>query len=359
MVSVGARYWFLISIILLLSACGPSTDQRGEIIPPKSVYKLPQRPEIIVSYITQLLKDSDGAQLYYLRAKAYYQLRDYVHAAPDIQKALAKSPGDEDYLLLSAQVNNQLGRFSQALEESKSLEMAGFSSPALFLELSELYLASNAKRLAASYLQKAKLAGIPSTEKAYADYLGRMISGDSLQALLLITPKDLNHQMLSRTYFAYQLPKMSHLMYQKSILAELKKYPFDPYLLLNWGRFLVQLQQYDRAEKVFLNVLLKLPQNPVLILEVGEFYMRLGNYKQALSYLDQIPRQSGLYQDAMYNRALAYLNSGQKSRTIAILDSGQREFVSDQRFIQMRDRLLGKRLDSTASKVDSTLQKSD
>lgn len=359
MVSVGTRYWFLINVIFLLQACGPSADQRGEIIPPKSIYKLPQRPEIVVSYITQLLKESDGAQLYFLRARAYFQLRDYAHAAADIQKALSKSPGDADYLLLSVKINNQLGRFLKSIEEAKSLELAGLSSPMLYLELSELHLASNAKRMAASYLQKAMAAGIPSTEKSYTDYLARMTRGDSLQALQFISSKDLNHPMLSRAYFAYQLPRMSHLTYQKSILAEIKKYPFDPYLLLNWGRFLVQLHQYDRAEKVFLNVLPKLPQNPVLIIEVGEFYTRLRNYKQALYYLNQIPKQSGLYKDALYNRALTYLNMGQKSRSLAILDSGQREFVSDLRFIQLRDRLLGKRVDSTAIKVDSTVQKSD
>jgi tetratricopeptide (TPR) repeat protein len=179
--------------------------------------------------------------------------------------------------------------------------------------------------MAAGYLQKAMAAGIPSTEKSYADYLARMTRGDSLQALQFISSKDLNHPMLSRAYFAYQLPRMSHLTYQKSILAEIKKYPFDP----------------------------------VLIIEVGEFYTRLRNYKQALYYLNQIPKQSGLYKDALYNRALTYLNMGQKSRSLAILDSGQREFVSDLRFIQLRDRLLGKRVDSTAIKVDSTVQKSD
>ena len=42
-----------------------------------------------------------------------------------------------------------------------------------------------------------------------------------------------------------------------------------------------------------------------------------------------------------------------------MLDSGQKQFVSDLRFVQLRDRLLGKRLDSATIVVDSTGQKSD
>jgi tetratricopeptide (TPR) repeat protein len=361
MVSVGTRYRFLIGIIFigLLGSCGSSADQRGEIIPPKSVYKLPQRPEIVVSYMTQLLRDNDGAQLYYLRAKAYFQLRDYVQAEPDIQRALEKNPSDEDYLLLSAQIKSQLGWYSQALEEAKALESSGYSSSPMYLVLSEIYLASHSKRLSAGYLQKAQSLGIPTADRDYAIYLGKMSRGDSLQAMQGITSKEIDHRTLCQLFFTYQLPRMSQLAYQKLILSELKKYPYDPYLLKNWGRFLVQLHQYNRAEQVYKKVLVQLPANPSFLLEFAEFYVRLGNYDQALLYLAQVPKQASVYRDVLFNQAIVYLKTGQKSRSMAILDSARMQFKSDRRFIELRDRLLGRRMDSSRILVDSTVQKSE
>lgn len=360
MVSVGTRYRFLIGIISFwLLSCGPSEDQRGEIIPPQSVYSQPQRPGLVISYITQLLRENDGANLYYLRAKAYFQLRDYVHAHADILQALEKMPSDVDYLLLSAQIKSQLGWYSLALEDAKALESTGYSSSLMYLTLSEIYVASHAHRLASSYLRQAIALGIPVSEKKYVSYLTMKVRGDSLLALHSIQSADINHRSLSHAYFRYQLPRMSHLAYQKLILSELKKYPLDPYLLLNWGRFLVQMHQYDRAEKVYQQTLTQLPQNPALLLEIGEFYVRMANYAQALKYLNQVPKQSGDYREALYNQVLVYINMGQKSRSLSMLDSARKQFVTDSRFILLRDRLMGKRIDSSMVTMDSTTQKSD
>jgi tetratricopeptide (TPR) repeat protein len=197
------------------------------------------------------------------------------------------------------------------------------------------------------------------SEKAYAVYLGRVTRGDSLQAIQLLTVKEIDHRSLSQLFFTYQMPRMSQLAYQKLILAELKKYPFDPYLLKNWGRFLVQLHQYDRAEQVYKKVLMQLPANPSFLLEFAEFYVRLGNYEQAMPYLAQVPKQASVYRDVLFNQALIYLKTGQKSRSIAILDSARMQFKSDKRFVDLRDRLLGKREDSSRILTDSTAQKSD
>lgn len=360
MVSFGTRYRFLIAICSFwLCSCEPSADQRGEIIPPKLAHSQTQRPSLVVSYMTQLLSENENPHLYYLRAKSYFQLRDYVHAENDIERSLEKSPGDVDYLLLSSQIKCQLGWYSQALEEAKALESSGNNSSALFLVLSEIYLASNSKRVAANYLQQAVAQGIPVVDKSHGFYLQKLVRGDSLLALQSIQKNDLVHPKLSSAYFSYQLPRMAHLAYQNLILAELKKYPFDPYLLLNWGRFLSQIGQYERAEKVYLHLLPLLPKNPFVVLEIGQFYVRMGNNKKALVYFSQVPRQSGGYRDALFNQALAYQNMGEKSRSLAVLDSGRLLFKADTRFVQMRDRLLGRRLDSTLLAVDSTGQKSD
>ncbi len=338
-------------------SCERSVDQPGEVIPPKTVYAQAQRPELVVSYITQLLRESDAANLYYIRAKAYFQLRDYVHAQTDIEQALEKNMGDVDYLLLSVLVKIQLDLHAQALKDAKALESTGYSSPIFYLALSQLYLTSHSKGLASTYLKQATSLGIPKSEKAYATYLNQMIYGDSLVALKSIQCTDLEHRVLSRVFFTYQLPRMSQLEYQKLLLQELKKNPLDTYLLLNWARFLNQLRQEDRAIKVYLKALDQLP-SPSLYVEIAEIYIRMANYNQALVYLNKVPKQTPNYANVMFNQALVYLYLGQKSRSFEVLDSARRMYVSDYRFINLRNRLMTKRVDSTLNLTDSTGQKS-
>ena len=140
--SIGNRYWILIKrfllflfISIILFSCEKAQDTKGETIPPLQDFAKSQNPTVIVSYLSNLLENQDGANLYYLRAKAYFDLRAYQKAEDDIEIALSKVPGDIDYLLLSAQVKSKLGLIDEAIEDAKLVESSGLASTKLYILL--------------------------------------------------------------------------------------------------------------------------------------------------------------------------------------------------------------------------------
>lgn len=327
---------------------------KGETIPALQEFTQKQNPVVTVSYISNLLQNQDGANLYYLRSKAYFDLRAYQKAELDIETALNKIPGDIDFLILSAQIKAKLGMLDEALEDSKLVESSGLSSAKLYLLLAELYSRKGEKRLALSYINQIRKMGTPQSEKLYFDFLSRQIRSDSLGALESLSLNRIEHPNLSHAFFSFQVGRMGNIQYQKYILAEIKKYPLDPYLMMSWGDFLVHVGQFVQAEKVYAQVIDWLPRNSAIRIRVARFYVGRKKFDIADKYLDEVSTTSSEVRDALYLRALIRLNSGQKQRSIALLDSVRHIYAFDARFSNLFDRLVGKKIDSTHAKVDST-----
>ncbi len=345
---------FLLSVSFFVLSCDKAQDTKGESIPPAQMFQKAQKPEIIVAYLSKLLENEDGANLHYLRAKAYLEMRAYSKAGEDIQQALKKIPSDVDYLLLSAQIKGHLGLVNEAIEDAKLVESSGLSSSKLYLVLAGLHFANHEKRLGNSYLLKVQKAGVPQSEKAYFRHLARQFRADSLGALQSISIPDCAHPDLAHAYYFYQIGRLPNIQYQKQVLAELKKYPMDPYLMLAWGNFLVHVNQFSQADKVYNQVGLWLPQNPSVRLQLVRFYIDRKRYDLANKQLDQVGTSTFEFRDAVYLRALLQLNAGQKSQSISLLDSVRKIYKSDSRFTLLYDRLVGRKIDSSISVKDST-----
>lgn len=335
-------------------SCDQAQDTKGETIPSAKDFALSPNPAVTVAYLTNLLQNQEGANLYYLRSKAYFDLRAYQKAEEDIEKALNQVPGDVDFLLLSAQIKCQLGMLKEALEDAKLVESSGLASARLYILLADLHFQFHEKRLALSYLTKTQKAGVPQSELSYFQFKLRQVRSDSLGALGSLTVKSLEHPNLAHFYFSYQIGRLGDIQYQKLILSELKKYPMDPYLLLAWGDFLVHVNQFVQAEKVYNQVLLWLPHHPAIRIRMAKYFVGRKKFDLAEKQLDQIDKTDFEIRDALYLRILIRMNTGQKAKSIALLDSVRNLYKSDTRFGILYDRLTGKKLDSTQVKVDST-----
>ncbi|MDU0808121.1 tetratricopeptide repeat protein [Aquirufa regiilacus] len=350
------RLIFLVGISLFFVACEKEQDTKGETIPPAAIFQKSQKPELIVAYLTNLLENQDGANLYYLRSKAYFDLRAYQKAEIDIEKALSQVPGDVDYLLLSALIKRQLGMFSEAIEDAKLVESSGITSAKLFQILADLHFAIHEKKLGFLYIRKLEKAGLPKSERPYVDFMKRQFRSDSLGAYQAVRLVDIQHPDLAHAYFAYQIGRISNLNYQKQILGELKKFPLDPYLMFSWGQFLVHMGQYGQAEKVFKQSIAWMPQQAFVRLYVARYYLERNQYDLVDNILSPI-QSSGLFaRDVLYLKVLGTLNRGQKSKSISLLDSIRKVYATDGRFTILYDRLVGKKTDSVNSTLDSTQQ---
>jgi tetratricopeptide (TPR) repeat protein len=336
--------------------CKQTEDTKGETIPPESVFYKIQNDEILVSYLTKILESQEGANVYYLRAKAYFSMRAYQKAHDDIEQALKQVPGDVDFLLLSAQIKNHNGLITQGIEDAKLVESSGLASSNLYLCLSELYLANNEKKLGYMYLRKLESLGIPESARNYVSFLNRNFRSDSLGAMQLIKFTDIGHPTLSNAYFSYQLGRIPDILFQKQILAEIRKYPLDPILMYHWGHFLAHMGQYARAENVYKQTLSWLPNDVGIRLQMVRFYIDRKQFDAAEKMLLAVSKSGNKARDVMYLRALIAINSGKKSIGIALLDSARRIYVSDGRFLLLYNRLVAKKNDSAAISIDSTNQ---
>jgi len=243
------QFFLFIGCLFLLLSCDQTQDTKGETIPALQEFSKIQNPAVTVSYLTKLLENQDGANLYYLRSKAYYELRAYQKAEEDIEQALNKVPGDIDFLILSAKIKSKLGLLDEAIEDAKLVESSGLASANLYLLLAELHFKLHEKRLALSYINKTQKAGIPQAEKVYFQFLARQVRSDSLGALESIAWKSIGHPDLAHAYFSFQIGRLSNIQYQKYILGELKKYPLDPFLMMSWGDFWFMLVNLAKLKK--------------------------------------------------------------------------------------------------------------
>ncbi len=340
--------------LFFLISCDQTQDSRGETIPALLEFSKPVNPAVRVAYLSNLLQNQDGANLYFLRSKAYFDLRAYHAAEEDIENALKKVPTDVDFLLLSAKIKCQLGLAEQALEDAKLVESSGLASASLYMLLADLYAQQHQKRLARSYLMKTQKAGIPKSDKFFYQYLLRQVRSDSIGALESIALKNIDHPTLSHAFFSYRIGRLENLSYQKHLLSELKKYPSDPFLMMSWGDFLVHLNQIERAEKVYNQVITWLPRNPHIRFRMARFYFERKKYELADKQLDAMEGVNFLKRDILYLRAFIRLNVGQRDKSIALLDSARKLYGSDVRINSLYDRILGKRVDSTQVKADSS-----
>lgn len=346
----------LVTVLFVLIACEKAQDTKGETIPPNAVFLKSQRPELIVAYLTNLLESQDGANLYYLRSKAYFDLRAYQKAQVDIEKALNQVPGDVDYLLLSAQIKKQLGLYTEGLEDAKLVESSGITSAKLYQTLAELFFATHEKKVGLMYIRKLEKAGVPKSELAYVDFMKQQFRSDSLGAYQRITVGNIQHPDLAHAFFSYQIGRNSNLTYQKQILGELKKFPLDPYLMFSWGQFLVHMGHFTQAEKVFLQSITWMPMHANMRLQVARFYIDQKRYDLAERTLAPILSNTLFARDILYMKVLLAINRGEKTKSISLLDSIRKIYAGDVRFTQLHERLVGKKTDSLNLKQDSLQQ---
>ncbi len=350
------RFIFLVFVLFTLFACDKAQDTKGETIPLPVVFQQSQKPELIVAYLTNLLENQDGANLYYLRAKAFFDMRAYQKAQSDIEQALSQVPGDVDYLLLSSQIKGQIGLNEEAIEDARLVESSGMASSKLFEILASLSLAIHDKKLGYFYLRKLEKAGIPASERVYFEFLKRQFRLDSLGALQAVKLSDISHPDLAHAYFSNQIGRIPNITYQKQILTEIKKYPLDPYLMLSWGHFLVHVGQFVQAEKVLKQSLAWLPKHDGVRIDVARFYLNRKNYDLADLTLAPIVSNANVARDVQYLKVLVALNRGEKTKSIKLLDSMKKVYASDGRFSLLYDRLVGKKPDSVQTTLDSTQQ---
>lgn len=347
---------FYLLACFLFFECSSNEDTKGEIIPPLDLYHQVHNPLKNISYLTSLMESQDGANLFYLRSKAYAQMHDYKKAWMDIKIAIHKLPNDLDYLLLSAQIKYNLELFNEALSDAKIVESSGIESPELWILFTEINIKLKKPKVANFYLSKLKILGFPKSENSYINYLTAIVSRDSLIAkvgqYVDFNQKEL-HPKLMRQYYETELNGFSKFKYQTLLLKSLKSFPSDPHLIRCWARFLHMVGQKNKAENVYLKSIDFFLTNSNLYFEIGQFYFQSKKLDNAISFFNLISNRSPLYKEALFLKSICFLNVGNRTKSMALLDSGIQYFPQDLKFRGLKYRLSHVNSDSLISQNDS------
>ncbi len=349
-----------IGILLLgffaLFSCETNVDSKGEKMPPATAYLSQQDPIKVIAFLSQLLEDQQSASLYYLRAKAYYDLHVYQKAYVDINKAIENVPSDLDYLFLSAKIKFNLELYQEALKDAHVVESAKKENVDIFRLLAKIHLFLHQPALVHIYIRKAQMLKMSSDANVSLQAFSRLSQLDSLtfeKRYFTLNPQELQDPLLHRLNIESKFSLMPAIQYQALVLAEIKKYPLDPHLLRIWARFLGKLGKNALAEQVYKKVDEQFVDNFQLKLEWAQFYMKVRNYPSALGILSQIPVSSLVFKEVLWHKSLIYGYMGNKVANLSVLDSGIQFFNQDIRFRMSKDRLTGKRADSLQIPLDS------
>jgi tetratricopeptide (TPR) repeat protein len=339
-----------------LFSCDTNVDSKGENMPPAEAYLVKQDPVKVIAYTSQLVEDQHNSSLYYLRAKAYYDLHAYQKAYIDINKAIEMVPSDLDYLNLSAKIKFNLEMYQEALKDAHVIESARKENLEIFQLLAQIHLFLNQPALVRVYVRKAQKLKLPLN--AYFDLLAfsRLSELDSLsfqKRYFNLNLQEIQDPLLNRLNIESKFHLIPAIQFQAMILTEMKRYPLDPHLLRIWARFLGKLGKNALAEQVYRKVNEQFVDNFHVKLEWAQFYMKVRNYPNAMRILKQIPFRSDVYKEVLWQKSLILGFMGNKSANLAVLDSGILFFPKDPRFLMLKDRLTGKRVDSLQISLDS------
>lgn len=319
-------------VVSILFSCETTPEKKGDLIPPSKIIQNPINSLKTLKYLTGLLEENESSNLYYLRAKTYLELHEYLKADLDINKAIKGNSEDQDYLYLKALISFHLERFDESLEYAKLISNSDFDPVALNELLTQIYLSKNDLRNANYFL--AKLDGING---GFKDSLSNVVIHRLVKAENFPLGMDLDKipkiqqqdPIVIRAYFTHFQPNRSNFAYQDKLLTCLKLYPSDPHLMRFWARFLTSLKQVNRAEKVYLQVEKLFLTHSLIDYEIGDFYFKARNYPKALTYFSQISAKESNYPKSLAMRSVCMLYAGKKMESYALMDSVKKFYAAD------------------------------
>ena len=260
----------------------------------------------VIAYLEELIeKDNSNYQIYFQRAKIYYELEDYQKALTDIQKSLELSPTDQESYLLLSQVYNQLNNTEESINAALQAEQRGFRNYELYKLLSLNYLT---------------IGEVDNAEKSIDRLLEFSYTAEnlSLKGDIYLELKDTatainsyNESMkldkrLSRPYQSlYNIYKHKDSLLAESFIdSYLKVNPENRDFLLLKSHELTQRQEYDSALEMYKRARYSEDGRTSILNKVAQLYFSSAKYDTAL-----FESRKSLSIDSVNNREAVLLSA--------------------------------------------------
>jgi tetratricopeptide (TPR) repeat protein len=234
--------------------------------------------------VLSLINSPQSAEDYYLQASANYLLRQYDPATHDAESAVRMDPGNPQYMLLAARIDQHLGRNESALS---MLEQAIKAAP----KWAELYYSAGVSLYC---------------EKRYAE------AGKYLRKSLTLQPD------FPRALFLYSVSLVSegnneegeeHL--QKAIALDPGNVHFRYYL----GEILIRENKLQDAEEAYRQAIRIDPKYAPLHYQLGKILLRFNHPDLAAKETEEAIRYDPGLAEAYYQLIQAYNKLGEKEKS--------------------------------------------
>lgn len=267
----------------------------------------PENPQFMSRYIKLLKQEYPDKEIAYLKSLAekypgmgywvpveianfYLSRKDTVSATNFLEKYIAKNHFfDEPYLAL-ASIYESNRKTDEALKVYKEMEKQGLASADILVKIGAYYTLKNDKQTALAYFKKAKDLDKSNAAAAQFLILDAQAKGDYDLAATYVQESSAYQKEpglhIKEAYFLSRAGKM------EEAAEVLKKahtlFPDDMEVSVYCGLALMDVKDYDGAEKIFGELVQTHPENEVALLQYAYVLERQKKYKKMESYLQKL-----------------------------------------------------------------------
>ena len=274
-------------------------------------------PQEITTLNEKIIKNPQEAELYYQRAKYYFEKKDFVLATADINQSLKYDSTKSNYYLLLSDlyfVQNKTSKSKESLERVLSLDSKNIDA---LLKLAELYFYVQKHQQSIEYIDKVLLIDQYVSKAYFLKGMNFKEMGDTARAIS------------SMQTAVEQDPQYYSAFIQLGILYASKKNPlaleyYQNAIKINsasleafYGKakFYQDMNQWNKAVSAYEELLQIDPEYKSGLYNLGVIYLlHLKLYEKAINYFNQAIASDPKYAEAYYARATCYQLKGDKSK---------------------------------------------
>jgi tetratricopeptide (TPR) repeat protein len=267
----------------------------------------------------EINKNSSNHELYYKRAKIYFELNELKKSAEDINDALSIFANEAKYRLLKSEILREQGNFKLAYEEAKLGEILGLKTPEIYTLLGDLSLKNNIIPDSKKYLNYALEIAPNNGEVYYYFALLKTKLGDTTAAINNLNlakqfkPKFINtYKRLSEIY-----ANQGNTDLAKDITFELaKQYPNDAENCTILAKIYQRRSNIDSA-LIFYNKALQIKPNLYQAsYDAGYMCLKNGYYLDALKFFESTYKYAPKTPFINTSLGMCYENIGDKEKAL-------------------------------------------
>ncbi|MBA4853508.1 lipopolysaccharide assembly protein LapB [Emticicia sp. BO119] len=283
--------YFLLSITVLLAACGQGNRDRSKI-PPSPFQVESVMNTAAVDALTDAIRSNPSvAENYFKRASVFLKIGNTERALEDINRADQLKQNTGKYLFIKALILRKMKKYNEAFSFAQSAEILNVDTPELYTLLGDLSQQKNDNASAEKYLAKSlQIAPYDGETHFYRGTLAAR-KGDTLKAISLINKAIELKPSFREGYSKLTEVLQNYRMYDSALVVNksaLIQFPDNTDLLVERGLVFFKSGRLDSALVNYEKAAIIDSKRTDVLLYSAAIYYRWKNYTKALENYEKV-----------------------------------------------------------------------